>query len=106
MKAPDDSMVVQLTVAELRELVRSEVEAALGEARKAPALLSRARLAEALDVSLPTLDRLRAEAGFPELVVGEAPRFDLAAVLAWLKRRSEADGDQAALRVLKGGRGG
>jgi hypothetical protein len=32
------------------------------------------------------VDRLRAE-GMPELRVGDAPRFELAAVLAWLKER-------------------
>lgn len=105
MTAPNDSMVVQLTVAELRQLVRTEVAAAIGDAQQAPPLLQRAELAQALGVSMPTLDRLRRESGFPELLVGDAPRFERAAVLAWLRRRSEG-GDEPALRVVKGGRRG
>lgn len=111
MKAPDDSMVVTLTVTELRELVRSEVDSALAEAlagaRKPPALLSRAALADALGISLPTVDRMRREQGFPKVRVGDVHKFELAAVLAWLRRRGDAGGDEPALRVVKGGgRGG
>ncbi|MBE7480224.1 MAG: hypothetical protein HS104_09600 [Polyangiaceae bacterium] len=109
--AHDDAMLVTMTRAELRELVRGEVDSALAEAlagaRKPPALLSRAALADALGISLPTVDRMRREQGFPQWgVVGEAPRFELAAVLGWLRRRGDAGGDEPALRVVKGGRGG
>jgi hypothetical protein len=54
----------------------------------APALLDRQGLARELQVSPATVDRLRAD-GCPELIVGASPRFELAAVLAWIRARSE-----------------
>jgi hypothetical protein len=62
------------------------------------ALLDRRRLAESLAISPAALDRLRAEPGFPELRIGDAPRFEVARVLEWLRARSEAP----ALRVVGG----
>jgi len=53
-----------------------------------PALLDRAGLARELATSPGTVDRLRRE-GLPEVRVGDQPRFELAAVLAWLRRRTE-----------------
>src|SRR5690606_21931433 len=51
-----------------------------------PKPLDRRGLAEWLGCSLPTVDRLRRE-GCPELMVGDSPRFEPDAVLAWLRER-------------------
>lgn len=64
-----------------------------------PALLDRAQLARQIGVSCGTVDRLRRE-GLPALLVGDAPRFQLDRVLAWLAARSEP----AGLRAIEGGR--
>jgi hypothetical protein len=53
-----------------------------------PALLDRRGLARELGVSLATVDRLRGE-GLPELRVCDAPRFELAEALSWLRARDE-----------------
>lgn len=50
----------------------------------APALLDRNQLARELSVSQATIDRLRRE-GLPTIWLFDAPRFELVAVLAWLK---------------------
>lgn len=73
--------------ARLIQAVRDAVVEAIGtEHGRAPALLDRRGLAHALAVGVDTIDRLRRE-GCPELTVGDAPRFELEAVLAWLRGR-------------------
>lgn len=83
--------VVTITEAELDALVRRAVAEALAEHQVAPAtkLLDREGLCQALDISLASLHRLRQESGFPELKVGDSPRFELEAVLAWLRERGQ-----------------
>jgi hypothetical protein len=56
------------------------------ERPQAPALLDRRGIAMALNCGLDTIDKLRAE-GMPSLRVGDAPRFELEAVLRWLRER-------------------
>lgn len=65
-----------------------------------PALLDRAGLARELATSPGTVDRLRRE-GLPEVRVGDQPRFELGAVLAWLRRR---EGRAAQTSRVPGGR--
>lgn len=84
---------------ELAARARAVLVAESAPGPHAPALLDRGGLAKALGVSLASLDRLRAD-GLPELRLGDAPRFELAAVLAWLRARNNGP----ALRVLEGGR--
>jgi hypothetical protein len=55
------------------------------------AVVDRSGLGLALGVSLATVDRLRL-AGCPVIFVCEAPRFEVSAVLDWLRRRSVEDG--------------
>jgi len=55
-------------------------------------LLDRQRMARALDVSLPTLDRLRRE-GLPAVFIGDSPRFEIEAALAWLRNRENLGKD-------------
>jgi hypothetical protein len=66
----------------------------------APRLLDRKGLAEVLSISPAALDRLRGEPSFPELRIGDAPRFELDRVLEWLRAQS----DGPALRVVGGTR--
>jgi hypothetical protein len=80
-------------VGELAERIAASVESRLAELlegldeRQTPRLLDRRGLAAALGVCADTVDRLRRE-GMPELIVGDAPRFDFAGeVLPWLKAR-------------------
>ncbi|MBK8994614.1 MAG: hypothetical protein IPM35_02535 [Myxococcales bacterium] len=96
------TMVVQLTLEDLAELVRGAVADVLadhGPAQPAPALVDRAGLARALSVSLSSVDRLLRE-GCPRVRIGDAPRFDVADVIAWLRAR-QAGGP---IRAIDGGR--
>jgi excisionase family DNA binding protein len=49
-------------------------------------VLTTQELAEHLKCSTKTIERLRVQ-GLPHFKVGDSPRFELAAVLAWLKER-------------------
>jgi hypothetical protein len=49
--------------------------------------VDRAGLALALNVCVDTIDRIRKEPGFPELRVGDAPRFEIDRVLKFLRGR-------------------
>jgi hypothetical protein len=98
-------LLVQLTEAEHQASLdrRLEpIEALLAQLCAAAdiALLDRAGLAKALSCSTKTLDRLRSESGFPELQLLDSPRFELPAVLAWLRARSAAPG----LKLVGGGK--
>jgi hypothetical protein len=78
-----------LTAEQLRELIATALREAMIEQRPAEVprgLLDRRGLAAALGVGVDTVDRLRRE-GCPELTVGDAPRFELAAVLEWIRSR-------------------
>ncbi len=68
------------------------------EEEQVPALLDRAALARALGVSLGSLDRLRKRASFPELRLGDSARFELEAVIDWIRRQQKRGG----LRVVEG----
>lgn len=61
-------------------------EALLGEMVNGPKLLDRAGLARAVGKSVASVDRLVRE-GLPFLAVGDVRRFELDAVLAWLRAR-------------------
>lgn len=80
-----DGLVARVT----QDLIDSVVEAVaeLLKQHQAPALLDRQGLARALGVGVDTIDRLRRE-GAPVLRVGDVPRFELPAVLAWLRSRT------------------
>lgn len=65
-----------------------------------PALDDIDTLAKALCISPKSLQRLRAEPGFPELRLLDSPRFDRSEVLAWIKARNGGKG----LRVIGGGK--
>jgi hypothetical protein len=83
---------IDARAAELAEQIaelRAEVARLAAAAERAPALLDRKGLARALGVSPATIDRMRAD-GMPELRVCDAPRFELARALEWLRERNEA----------------
>jgi hypothetical protein len=77
----------------LAELVRSAVRQELAEhepPERPPALVDRQRLARELGVSPATVRRLEAD-GLPVVRVADSPRYEVAAVLAWLRERTEED---------------
>ncbi|MBN2196783.1 MAG: hypothetical protein JW751_28515 [Polyangiaceae bacterium] len=79
--------LVVATEDRLREIVREVVAAALADQRPsepAPVLLRRADLARACSVSPRIVDSWRAR-GCPVVRVGSDPRFELAAVVEWLR---------------------
>ncbi len=92
--------LIDMTEADLEALLDQRLAAVLVDAPSAaaPALVDRTGLAKALSCSVKTLDRLRALPGFPELVLVDSPRFDVADVVAFLKGQSAAPG----LRVVGG----
>jgi len=57
------------------------------EAKPAPALLTRAELAAALNTSPATVSRLVNE-GVPRIMLFDSPRYRLADVIAWLEART------------------
>jgi hypothetical protein len=81
----DAAPVGGVTLADVRLLVRDELAALLAE-RAAPRLLTTDELADFLQVSSRTIRSLRAE-GLPVFLIGDAPRFELPAVLTWLRAR-------------------
>ena len=94
-------MLVQLSEADLDERDERLLATIVAElhAQSAPALDDIDSLSKALRISKKTLQRLRAEPGFPELRLLDSPRFDRADVLAWIRARSAGTG----LRVIGGG---
>jgi hypothetical protein len=102
MLKSSDPMVVQLTVSELRALVSEAVATALAERSEAgpgadsPALLTQHALADTLGTTTRTVFNLRRR-GLPVVWLSESPRFELPAVLAWLRSREpEAEADAEA----------
>lgn len=87
----DTGPIVTATRGELRELVRSAVAEALAEERGAqkPALLDRDGLAAVLGCSSSLVDKLRRQ-GMPHVRLGDSPRFDVTAVLEWLRGQQKA----------------
>lgn len=82
------AIVGLIHASELENIVQSAVARALAEHDGRPTLLDRTALARALSCSPSTVDNMRKK-GMPTLFIGEAPRFELAAVLHWVK-----NGDQ------------
>jgi hypothetical protein len=104
------SRVVVLSPEELQQLVADAIATALASVQTpqtadsaiTPELLARADVARALGVSVATVDRMRVD-GLPELTVGDVPRFELHAVLEWVRSRqpSGAAGRQPAKTTEK-----
>lgn len=92
-------LLFALTEAELDAKLDRLLEAVAElRAEPTPALLDRMGLAKALSCSTKTLDRLRALPGFPELMLLDSPRFEIAAVVAFLKANGKGEG----LRLIGG----
>lgn len=87
MSAPS---VIVTTREQLEEIIANAVEKALAEQREdvAPALLDRATIARRLGVGTSTVDRLRRE-GMPVIWIGDSPRFEANACVAWLREHSQ-----------------
>jgi phage terminase Nu1 subunit (DNA packaging protein) len=98
----DGGMLVTMTVADLRVLVAQAVSDALAahEPAPQPALLTQDALAQVLGCSTRTVYTMRQE-GLPTVWLLESPRFELASVLEWLRRRDAAE---PGLHVVGGAR--
>jgi len=79
-------LTVAALVSDLARAVADELESRglAPAAAQCPALLDRRGLAHALGCGVDTIDRLRRE-GCPELTLGDAPRFEVKAVIDWLR---------------------
>lgn len=78
-------MLVQLSAADLREIVRSELAEILADREAVaskPALLDAQGLAKKLDVSPSQISQMLKQ-GLPHILVGAARRFDFSTVVAW-----------------------
>jgi hypothetical protein len=82
--------------ATIAPIVRDALADALAEhevgAAPKPALLNTEELAHELRTSPSTIHRLR-KAGLPVIMLIESPRYELSAVLSWLKAREKGAGD-------------
>ncbi|MCC6902800.1 MAG: hypothetical protein IT377_27760 [Polyangiaceae bacterium] len=94
-------MILRAVVVQVLDLLEADPQLAARvrgvfgrtEASTTPKLLDRAGLATALGTSPATLDRLRGEPGFPEVRLGDVPRFELELVVRWLRDRARPDAD-------------
>jgi hypothetical protein len=75
----------------LREIVAEACAEALEGQPDRPALHTIEGICAALQISRPTLARLRAD-GLPTIIVGDSPRYKLDEVLEWLRNQSAAGG--------------
>jgi hypothetical protein len=73
----------------LRSIVVEAVQDAVSELepQPRPALLNRQQLGRELGCSAPTITRLMRD-GMPHVVLGTVPRYELDAVLRWLRERA------------------
>jgi len=85
---PDGMPAAGLTLGQLRAVIRSEVAHELGAREESPpALIDQKQLARHLGLSERSVYELR-QRGCPTVLVLDSPRFELAAVLAWLRSHS------------------
>ncbi len=98
------SDVEEMLAAETARIVLEEMRDATPPPQKAP-LLSKSQIAQALGVSVATVDREVAE-GMPCVIVGASRRFDFDAVRAWLEAKAATrlanppKGSAAPVRLL------
>jgi excisionase family DNA binding protein len=86
----DSTMIVTLTVAQLRAVVADAVADALADLAppKDPKLtVSGAEMAHLLGISRASMHKLRTRDGCPALKMGDHFRYQPAAVMAWLEAR-------------------
>lgn len=85
-------LLVQLTEADLRRLLREEVSAALKQDDGGGGYLSSRQLGKLLGVRPDTIRKWARREGLPHVSAGRFLRFDLTSVQAWLRQRAEAPG--------------
>ena len=90
-EVPRASAAAGAFLGELARLLSAEIGSSLADqlaelasVSRSPKLLDRRGLATALDVSLPTVDRLTRD-GIPHLRIGDSPRYELDRVLSHLR---------------------
>ncbi len=92
----DSSLVVTVTVGQLKALVREEVQAAMGQnnghvGQQPPTLLTVKELAKELKVKKSRVydfTRNRKDP-IPHIRIGRYPRFELSKVLTWLEEKKK-----------------
>jgi excisionase family DNA binding protein len=81
------ALMIAACLAELREMIRQETKAALGE--RPAELMTTAQLAKELDVSSDLIRLWVRESGCPCIRAGQKKfRFRFADVIAWLEEKS------------------
>jgi hypothetical protein len=83
-----ETRIVVISVEELAAVVHKAVTSALAAHAGGPALLDKPLLGKKLCCSVAHIDALRRR-GLPVVYVGDLVRFDLSAVLAWLREQPE-----------------
>ena len=85
--SPDSTMLVTLTVAQLREIVREEIEAVRNTQKEADRLLSAEEAAEMLSMSTDWLYRNARKLPFTRKVGHKMLRFSQQGIVKWLESR-------------------
>ena len=86
--ADDDKMIVQLSVAELRTLIREEIGAAgNGNGQHSPALLTAEELAKQMKVPVSWVYEQSRQGAIPTHRIGKYIRFDLDEVMESQRRK-------------------
>lgn len=80
--------LLPVAVGDLVDAITDRVIEVLEAQPPRPALLTRSQLARELGCCSKTVARLEGD-GLPRVMLGDSPRYELAAVLAWLRQRGQ-----------------
>src|SRR5215831_18013804 len=86
-KAPDSTMLVTITVGQLRELVREEIQAATTTKHEADRMLTAEEAAEMLSMSTDWLYRNARKLPFTRKLGPKMLRFSQQGIVKWLESR-------------------
>src|SRR5215471_10069175 len=87
-KAPDSTMLVTITVGQLRELVREEIQAATTTRHEADRMLTAEEAAEMLSMSTDWLYRNAKKLPFTRKLGPKMLRFSYQGIKKWLATRA------------------
>jgi len=100
----DDSLLVTLTVSQLRALVREEVNDAIGTSSDDQKWLTLEQVADMLQVTTKTVRAWVRDEGLPASKAGPEYRFRKDLVLSWLEERAVKPGVDKSKSVARIGR--
>lgn len=86
--------LAQSIAAEVLSTLRKELPQLSAANNNSDKLLNMKEVAQLLQVSVSTIIKLRNEGTFPTLYIGEAVRFDRAAVLEYVRQQSKGGGNR------------